>query len=525
MNKALADVPVAPNLTSKSDWTQVEPLVYQRPCIGQEHSASFNQNVADGHTELSLGVNFSVNLTPQEVIEKSKKAWTNCRLLHPEIAVELSTDFSIPQMMTYRILTDDEKAQEWVDETFVLVEDRNYEEVLEMTYNRRLLTKGKQSMMYLVMDTRSLLADELRNHCIVWNVSHAVTDAFSIIEFLNSFLKEIAKGSSDDILHGEDANPLSVVKHLPISPLVSYEKMYKPSAKEKEDSLRQAKEQLALYKDKLSQSVAMYPEEHHGLRQHRTHCLVTYFSLQESLRILNFLKETDLSITYAGAAATVMAAHQMYGKGHETGALLGMTRNARRWVATVISTTGRVAIPMATDVVFLWIPFDQLKKGKTRKAQLIALGQEIKNQLAKHLLSPHYLASVPYMSDIYVEGLQTQQQLKQALLEAKNVERETEEIVAASSPGFSSQGAVALIKEFSSGPTRIVRHNLTHTGRQVGTSPWIGMYSLDSCLRFSIGFDAKYYSPKPMNKFLQLVRENVASLVEESEHHTTNSRL
>ncbi|UZJ55943.1 hypothetical protein CBS101457_005263 [Exobasidium rhododendri] len=534
-------VSLAPSLIGKSEWVQVEPLVYQRPCIGQEHSASYNQNVAEGHTELSIAVTFSINVEVQELIERAKQAWTNCRLLHPEIAIELSTDFSIPQLMTYRILstsssthstaetTDDEEAlKEWSSDTFVLVEDREYQEVLEMTYNRRLLTKGKQAMMYLVPDTRTSIADDERVHCIIWNVSHAVTDAYSVIAFVNTFLQETVKGSSKKVLLGEDGDHLSVVKHLPISPLVSYEKMYKPSEALKEESLQQAKDQLQLYKEKLSESIAMYPEPHHGMREHRTHCLATDFSLAESEQILSYLKQVKLSITYAGAAATIMAALEMYGKGHETGALLGMTRNARRWVATVVSNTGRIAIPMATDVVFLWIPFDtaDFMKNKSRRERLLILGREIKVQLGKHLLSPHYLASVPYMSDIAVEGLRSQQELKAAIADAENVERETEEVVLASSPGFSSQGALALKKEFQSDTNvKIVRHHIRHTGRQVGTSPWIGMFSLDECLSFSIGFDGKYYSPEPMNRFLGLVRENVASLGRMQDSPVRGSKL
>lgn len=495
MNKALGEVPAAPNLTSKSDWIEVSPHVYQRPCVGQEHSASFNQNVADGHTELTIALNFSTSMSAEELVKRARAAWTSCRTLHPEIAVELSTDLSIPQLMTYRILPDGAAMQAWMDETFVVVEDRAFDDVQAMTYNRRLTTRGKQSMMYLVLDSRSGKAAESHDHCIIWNVSHAVTDAYSIVQFINTFLDETVKGAQAI----DGAALAEIAQHLPISPLVPYQALYRPTESDKQRSLDEARAQLTLYKDRLAHSVAMYPEPDYAVRPHHTHCLATHFSLADSTAILDALQQVRVGITYVGAAATLLAAHQMYGKGHETGALLGMTRNARRWVATVLPATGRVAIPMATDVVFLWIPFaTQQRQRQTRAERVVAVAREIKTQLSTHLVSPHYLASVPYMSDVVVDSLR-------GGLPAE---------AAPSSPGFSSQGVPPIAREVQAGSRRITRNGFSHTGRQVGPSPWIGMFTLDDCIRFSIGFDSKYYRPDAMDAFLTLVRDNVAAVAD-----------
>lgn len=35
------------------EWQEVRPRTFSRPAKGQENSASFNQNIADGHTEVS----------------------------------------------------------------------------------------------------------------------------------------------------------------------------------------------------------------------------------------------------------------------------------------------------------------------------------------------------------------------------------------------------------------------------------------------------------------------------------------
>lgn len=520
MNKDLADVPVVPNLTNEGKWTQIEPLVFQRPCVGQEHSASYNQNVADGHTELSILGTFSINHSIDKVVQRCRKAWYHSRYLHPETAVELSTDLSIPQMMTYRLLSEDKKEEidTWMKETFIPVTNRSYDEILQMSYNRRLPTRGKASMMYFIVDNRPDLRDDQRVYAIVWNVSHAVTDAFSIVAFLNTFFSEVVKDTSDgDLLHSKDAEIDSIVRHLPISPLVTYEKRYNPTQAEKMESLAQAKEQLALYKDKLSESVAMYPESDFTNRDHGTHCLMTTLSLQESNNVLLALKQAQVGITYAGAAATILATYQLYGKGHETGALLGMTRNARRWVTTMLSDTGHIAIPMATDVVFLWIPFEKhLEAHKNNKKELmLSIGREIKTQLKKHLLSPHYISSVPYMSAMFVDGLRAQQQQDQ-----QNKDDAKEDICLPSAPGFSSQGVLSAKKVITSGETVLIRHEVAHAGRHIGSSPWIGLFALDDSFRFSIGFDTKYYKVEKMTEFLNLVRANVECVM----NNTPNSR-
>lgn len=365
-------------------------------------------------------------------------------------------------------------------------------------------------MLYLVIDSRFDIQDDQRFHAIIWNVSHAITDAFSIVAFLNSLLTDIARNVTDsDVFQDEQTD---IVQHLPISPLVTYEKLYKPTQAERIEALAQANDQLALYKDKSADSVAMYSESDFTSRNHGTHCLITSLKLQESTRILRSLKQAQVGITYLGAAATIWATYQLYGRGHETGALLGMTRNARRWVATVLSDTGRTAIPMATDVVFLWIPFaNHLEAYRNdKKRLLLSLGQEIKIQLNKHLTSPHYLSSVPYMSKMFVDGLIAQEaQNRQDTLDPKKI------VSIPSAPGFSSQGTLAAKRLHTWNDTTLVRHDIIHTGRQVGTSPWIGLNSLDQCLRFSIGFDTKYYKVEKMEVFLDLVRENVKSIADD----------
>lgn len=512
--------PNAFNLPNGGQWTQIKANVFQRPCIGQEHSASYHQNIADGHTELSEALTFSMNCSPDEVIQRAQKAWYRSRFLHPESAVELSTDFAIPQMMTYRLLLEDDKAEveAWMQDTFVVVDDRNYQDVHYMTYNRRLPTRGKASMMYLVLDNRPDIQDEDKVHAIIWNVSHAVTDAFSIAAFLNSYCDELVDNSSiQGFLQSKKADIGSIVKHLPISPLVTYEERYNPKEAERKEALIQAKNQVELYTTKLSESVALYPESDHASRKHGTHCIYTQWSLQESKNVSKSLKQAKVGITYAGAAATILATYQLYGKGHETGALLGMTRNARRWVSTVLSDTGRTAIPMGTDVVFLWIPFaEHLEAHKNNKKELmLSIGREIKTQLSKHLKSPHYLSAVEYMSEMHVESLRAAQNQAQQQDEQRKEMIKREDVCPPSAPGFSSQGASNARPTITRGSTTLKFHEMIHAGRQVGSSPWIGLYSTDDVIKFNLGFDTKYYRVEKMTNFLNLVMTNIQSITDD----------
>jgi len=247
----------------------------------------------------------------------------------------------------------------------------------------------------------------------------------------------------------------------------------------------------------MSRSIAMYPEEDVAAREHKTHCIRLQYTLQESKALLAQLREEKLSITFAAAASVVLAVKQTYAKGHETGALLGMTRNARRWVDTSGQRENGGSVPAAADCVFLWIPFEQQWfQGSTRDT-VLAIARAIRKEMGPHLVSPHYLASLNFTSARAVEGLAASD----------------EPTAAPCAPGFSSQGAVAMEREFRSQDATIHLHDIVHTGRQINDSAWVGMFSLWDQITLSMGFDGKYYEPSGMHAFMALAKTNLASLI------------
>lgn len=253
----------------------------------------------------------------------------------------------------------------------------------------------------------------------------------------------------------------------------------------------------------------MYPEADSASRDHETHCIRLQYTLAESQALLARLRDEKLSITFAAAAATLLAVRQTYAKGHETGALLGMTRNAQRWIDTRSERENGGSVPNATDVVFLWIEFQEHWFQGSAQDAILSIGRAIKRELAPHLTSPHYISSLNFTSERAIAGLAA----------------EREPVAAPCAPGFSSQGALALEREFSSGGTSITAHDFIHTGRQINASPWVGMFSLWGQVTLSMGFDSKYFDPTKTEAFVYLVKANLTSLILSGPQQRLQSKL
>lgn len=260
----------------------------------------------------------------------------------------------------------------------------------------------------------------------------------------------------------------------------------------------------------MPQSVALYPEADFAQRRHRTHNIRYKIPVEESKELFRAFKAQKLSITYAAAAATILSVFQIYAKGHETGALLGMTRNARRWVKTDQDDPEGSYIPCAADVVFLWIPFPKNLGNLTRNQQIRKLAPIIRDQLGPHLLGPHYIASMSFMSNAAIDWLR-------AGYEHVLHNGPQSEVVAPSAPGFSSQGACPVKKTFEHNGVKVVRTDFMATGRQINASPWIGMWSIDGEISIILGWDSRYYREEKMKKMIENVVENVKAFKDEPE--------
>lgn len=511
--------------------------VYSRPCFGQEGSASFNQNVADGHTELSMCLPFDIRgLTATDLASISRQAWRAIRSIRPECAVKLSMGTERPQTMTFRDYHELGGAHEeaWLQDTFRVeqaTKDRTWWDVAKETYRSKLDTQGKRSRMILVLAPQEPLTTarsdeydedlELSSHCLIWHVSHAVTDGFSFNVFLNTYLQLIVDGvrPSSNTLGG-----LDLMKRLPDSVLPAYVRRYQPSKADQEKALAEAEAQLSLYEAKMPESIALHPLESQASREHQTSCLLTRLSAMMSDKLLSSLKRLDdpISITYVGAAAMLLSIRSLWARGHEKGALLGITRNARRWIGTDGTPTStpseeaehQAAIPMATDVVFLWVSFEGLElpdltagEPSVTAHQVIALAEGIRESLTPHLLSPHYLSSISVMSGRFIDSLSSSSGKSEALIGPQ-------------APGFSPGGAWAIKRAFTSAaettePARLIRHSLHQTGRQVCPSPWMSMYSVDGRVSLTVGYDEKYWEGSDMRSFLNRTRGTLEGVARE----------
>ncbi|KAL4786975.1 hypothetical protein BJX76DRAFT_364471 [Aspergillus varians] len=479
-------------------WRQVAHGHWMRVCTAGEQASSYNQNVRDGHTELTVNVPFTTSLSTPELIQRVRNAWLVCHSTHPEVAIQLSTGTELPQRMQFKTLQSNADAAAWLRETLHVIPDHSAEDVARMTYNRRLPTKGKRNMLYLVTAGVADCENPDR-HCFVWNFSHTLADVYSVVQFYNYLLKTVTEVAGDRDLTIDDLDYSGLQDRLPVTPMTPYDQQHNPTKAQREQAIADAVAQADLYSSKIAQSIAMYPEPDAALRPHGTYCIRLQYTLVESKALLSALQDEKLSITFAAAAATILAIKQSYSKGHETGALLGMTRNARRWVKTQHRGEGGHRVPCASDVVFLWIAFEQewFTAGRSTRDTILCIARAIRAEMGPHLTSPHYIASLSFTSNRVVAALAA----------------EGEPTPSPQAPGFSPQGALPLAQEFTSTTASLQTHDIVHTGRQINPSAWVGMFSLWERVNLSMGFDTKYYDPQTMERFMALVQANLLTLV------------
>ncbi|KAL6233919.1 hypothetical protein BDW75DRAFT_231550 [Aspergillus navahoensis] len=494
-------LPLKETVHSPGIWRKIENG-WTRECAAGESGTSYNQNVRDGHTELTIELPFTTNLSTPELIQRVRNAWMLCHSTRPEIAIQISTGTELPQRLVFEPLRTPAEAASWLNETFRVVADRNARDVARMTYSRRLPTKGKRNMLYLVT-AGAADAEHPERHCLVWNFSHVMADIYSVVQFFNHFFRTITEVTGDRDLDVRELDYSDLEIRLPVTPVTPYEERYRPTAEQKARAIRGAVAQAELYAEKMPQSIAMYPEPDAATRPHGTYCIRLRYTQAESRALLAALSDQKISITFATAAATVLSIKQMYGLGHETGALLGMTRNARRWV----NTEADHRVPNAADAVFLWIPFkpEWFAPGISTQETVLHLAREICTQLGPHLTSPHYISTLSFTADRFIS----------------NLAGEGEPVPSPQAPGFSPQGALPLQRDFASATARIRTCDFVHTGRQINPSAWVGMFSLWGRVTLSMGFDLKYYDPERMEAFMERVKANLGSI----QHVTRQSKL
>lgn len=518
------------------EWHQVQADVWKRTCIGHEASASFNENIAHGHTELSLLTSFRVHqpsssaikgseVELDELVARARQAWIQARYLRPEAAVEMDrhTDPTVPQTMTYRVLRDEKSIQQWVDETFVVkrLGEAGVETAAELcayTYNRPLATKGKQSMLYLVLPR---VGDQDRKAHAIWNVSHAVTDGGSVVDFFNVLLQcmiDATPSAPYDAIYTPSTFEINVLPRLPRSVVTAYRQQYKPKPEDVAKASQASEANMRLISDKMDESLGLIPASGWTGRKHETVCLAKVIEADEVRELLKFAKQVHSGITYLASAATILAAAETFPERKSTskGALMGMVRNARRWLSTTpVDGVSSTSTPLGSDAVFLWIPVNthaSLEPSFHRLQDLVSTARHVGNELDQHLTTAHCISSYPSVADSAIAGLDQQWSQINAVqtAAAPPSQKELDSIIGAQAPGFSSVGIFKLHPRFQpiSASARasglwLERTDFTHTGRQVNASPWISMLTIDGRIKLQLGFDTKFHEVEKMNQWLE----------------------
>ncbi|SAM82155.1 Acyltransferase invovled in MEL production [Ustilago bromivora] len=522
------------------EWQQVERGVWRRNCIGHEASATFNENIAYGHTELSMAVSFRMHhprssriagteLELDEAVARIREGWVRTRYLRPELAVEMDrhADPCVPQTFTYRVLRDEASIRAWVEQTFVVTRlgmpgASSFEEVCAHTCNRPLATQGKQSMLYLVLPRLGDKRD--RTARLIWNVSHAVTDGGSIVEFFNVLLQcaiDATPAAPHNSIYTPTAWELDVYPRLPRSVVTAYRTQFEPKPSDVEQAHAAAQSNMRLVSDRICQSLALIPAPSWTDRKHSTICLAKTMEAAEAKELFSFAKQVKSGITYLVSAATIMATAETFPerKATSNGALMGMVRNARRWLSrtpTEGAPEGQLT-PLGSDAVFLWIPIDtntSLEPSLAGLQDFVSVAQKIKTELQAHLTTAHCISSYPAVAEGAITGLV--QQWKQ--IEAADTatprpsEAQLQDIIGPQAPGFSSVGEFKVHPRFepSSAEAKasglwIERTDVSHLGRQVNVSPWLSMLSIDGRIKLQLGFDTKFHEEHKMRQFMERV--------------------
>lgn len=517
------------------EWHQVEADLWKRTCLGHEASASFNQNIAHGHTELSLMSSWRVHqpsssritgseLELDQLVARVRQAWIQARYLRPEVGVELDThtDPTVAQTMCYRLLRDEESIQEWLDETFVVkrLGDPGVATPAELcayTYNRPLATKGKKSMLYLILPR---LDDEQRTAYTIWNVSHAVTDGGSLAEVFNTLFQCVIDATPSepyDSIYTPSAFELNVLPRMPRSVVMAYRQQYQPKPEEIAKAHKVAEVNMRMITEKMGESLALMPSTSWPERKHETVCLCRELEANEVRELLKFAKQVHSGITYLASAATILSAAETFPerKASSKGALVGMVRNARRWIsATPLDASLGASTPLGSDAVFLWVPIDThktLEPSFSRMQELVTTARHIRHELDKHLTTPHCISSYPYVAESSIQGLNQQWSQIKAVQSpsSSSSQKEIAGIIGAQAPGFSSVGIMRIRPRFEpvSANARasglwLERTDFTHTGRQINASPWISMFNVDGRIKLQLGFDTKFHEVEKMNQWL-----------------------
>lgn len=234
-----------------TQWRQVDGR-WTRECTGVETGVSYNQNVRDGHTELTFNVPFSTSLATPELIQRVRNAWLVCHATHPEVAIQVSTGPEIPQTMTFKALQSEADAEAWLQESLRVVTDQHATDVARMTYNRRLPTKGKRNMLYLVT-SGAADPEHPDQHCFVWNTSHTLTDIFSVVYFYNYLLHTVTQVPGDRNLAASELDYSDIATRLPVTPITLYEQQHQPTREDREQAIAGAIAQAELYSSKVPQ--------------------------------------------------------------------------------------------------------------------------------------------------------------------------------------------------------------------------------------------------------------------------------
>lgn len=179
--------------------------------------------------------------------------------MYPEIAIQLSTGRELPQTMKFEKLQSDADAAEWLRETFHVVTNESARDVATMTYSRRLPTKGKRNMLYLVTAPAADPENPTR-HSLVWNLSHVMADVYSVIRFLNSFFETVTQVAGDDDLTVRHIDYSGISSRLPVSPVSPYQEQYKPTREQRQQAVDDAVNQAELYASKVGH--ATQPPKH-----------------------------------------------------------------------------------------------------------------------------------------------------------------------------------------------------------------------------------------------------------------------
>ncbi|CDU26158.1 probable acyltransferase invovled in MEL production [Sporisorium scitamineum] len=526
-------------MQAEQAWKQVSSHLARRPLIGVEKLLNYTEYYQNGNFQLTIALPFETSLSPETLQQRFGLAVWMARGHMPELGtwtVHTTSDSSLDlDHATFTAIQTVREAQQWIDETIVLVEDgRTIEETINLTSNQRIEPAGKQFRIYLVANPRDGKPGIVTNASHVLNGHRINAQGCAVLQALvDARLAALFQANPDPraaleaVFVPEDLSRL--LRKLPISLNTAYSDKFKPGP-----------EQLEAGMDKISERMSNSMMPTIGIPRFESPAK----NPEYSLGVLNGQPMTMLNLRRKIGTAEHRQLHQAYRKrgsslpsfvyacivnsidrrcnastaqdGETPGANLAYSAHASRWfpAETFITLSPvNMAIVMGSGYLSPEELRSPQRGSNLNQDELFALAKTIRNKQNAYLDHPHIISATEQIGNDLAAMLQDTA-IKQQQAGTDNYVALSENSPAICPPTLTSQGDVRFKTFFTAQgasfePTPLQpQEEFIHInggfvcGRTTDASVCFAMFSFLGSLTLQAHFDSRFFDAKLIDTIL-----------------------